>query len=107
MSRAVVGFVAPLADGLRPLVLDEATGGPRPGRFFMAVEGEATAPLRLGAGDVLVVDTAVVPQPGALVVADVDGMLVLVPWDSERPVAVFGVVTHALVEALRRRRIEQ
>lgn len=108
MTRAVVGFVTPVADPSagRALVLDDALGPPSPARFFMAVAGEATAPVRLGAGDVLVVDCAAVPRSGQTVVVEADGEFVLATWapapadDTSAP-RLFGVVTHVLA-TLRR-----
>lgn len=104
MTRAVVGFVTPVADPSagRALVLDDALGPPSPSRFFMAVAGEATAPVRLGAGDVLVVDCAAVPRAGQTVVVEADGAFALTTWtpgaDAPR---LFGVVTHVLATVRR------
>ena len=104
MNRAVVGFVTPVADPSRgrALVLDDALGAPSPSRFFMAVEGEATAPVRLGPGDLVVVDCAAVPRSGQTVVVEADEGFALTTWtpprgsdDTSAP-RLFGVVTHVL-----------
>ncbi|MEM1055474.1 MAG: hypothetical protein AAGI52_08095 [Bacteroidota bacterium] len=98
----VVGFVAPVVEESAGAGLDlnEAAGLTdfgRFGRYVLSVEGFVPGALSLGAGDLIVVDRNRQPCRGDLVVAERDGVLVMVSADEAED--AFGVVTHVLVSA--------
>lgn len=103
MRPTVVGFVAPVVaeSADTSLDLNEAAGltdlGRRFGRYVLSVDGFVPAALDLRSGDLVVVDRNRPPRTGDLVVVERDGILA-VATDVDKE-AVFGVVTHFLVEA--------
>ena len=105
MSRSrstVVGFVAPVVaeSAEHRLDLNEAVGlteaGRLAGRYLLAIDGLVPGALSLRTGDLAVVDRTRQPVAGDWVVVERDGVLAVAPAEDE---AVFGVVTHFLVEA--------
>ena len=68
------GFPSPASDYVeRPLDLNEHLGTGRPSTFFVRAEGRSEMGAGVWSGDLLVVDLALTPVPGDLVVAFVSG----------------------------------
>ena len=70
------GFPSPADDYVEArLDLHELTGAASPSCYFLRVAGESMVGAGIHHGDILVVDRAVVPTSGCVVVASVDGEL--------------------------------
>uniref|UniRef100_A0A7C4AH42 Translesion error-prone DNA polymerase V autoproteolytic subunit n=1 Tax=Fundidesulfovibrio putealis TaxID=270496 RepID=A0A7C4AH42_9BACT len=117
-AQAASGFPSPALDhaerGLdlhRHLVRNPAS------TYFLRVRGDGMAGAGIAGGDLLVVDRAAAPRPGSVVVAALDGELVVrrllrrgralflvqdppagapVPLDAEREADVWGVAVHVI-----------
>ena len=112
------GFPSPADDYVEErLDLHELTGAGSPSSYFLRVAGESMVGAGIHHGDILVVDRAVVPTNGCVVVASVDGELtvkrfairdrrtMLLAANPEYPaielregqeLEIWGVVTHSL-----------
>ncbi|QFU01007.1 LexA repressor [Halomonas sp. THAF5a] len=79
LTRAgLSGFPSPAQDYEgRTLDLNERLVKRPASTFFMTVTGDSMEALGIGAGDLLVVDSAIDPRPGHILVASVEGELVV------------------------------
>ncbi|WP_163560945.1 translesion error-prone DNA polymerase V autoproteolytic subunit [Halomonas sp. NO4] len=79
LTRAgLSGFPSPAQDYEgRTLDLNERLVKRPASTFFMAVTGDSMEALCIHAGDLLVVDSAIEPRPGHILVASVEGELVV------------------------------
>ncbi|MEO0559748.1 MAG: translesion error-prone DNA polymerase V autoproteolytic subunit [Bacteroidota bacterium] len=76
LSHVPAGFPSPADDYVEDhLDLMELVGATNPSCFFMRCAGESMTGDGIFHGDILVVDRAVIPVHGAIVVASVDGEL--------------------------------
>ena len=76
LSRVSAGFPSPADDYVEGhLDLHELTGALSPSCYWMRAEGESMVGAGILSGDLLLVDRAVEPQNGDVVVAAVDGEL--------------------------------
>ena len=76
LSRVSAGFPSPADDYVEGhLDLHELTGALAPSCYWMRAEGESMVGAGILSGDLLLVDRAVDPQSGDVVVAAVDGEL--------------------------------
>lgn len=118
LETVPAGFPSPADDYVEDrLDLHELTGAGSPSCYFLRVAGESMTGAGIHHGDILVVDRAVVPTTGAVVVAAVDGELtvkryavragraVLLAANPDYPaielrdgqeLVIWGVVTHSL-----------
>ncbi|PAU89622.1 hypothetical protein CK507_01740 [Pseudomonas sp. WN033] len=117
-SRVAAGFPSP-ADEYREasLSLDELAGIHAPHTFLLRVQGDSMIEAGIYENDILVVDRAVQPLPGDVVIACISGEFTvkLLTWEAGLPVLmpanasyrpirlkstdeleVWGVVTHSL-----------
>ena len=124
LSRVSAGFPSPADDYVEGhLDLHELTGALLPSCYWMRAEGESMVGAGILSGDLLLVDRALEPQNGDVVVAAVDGELTvkrflrrgrrtaLLAANPEYPsielcegqeLTVWGVVTFVLHDARRR-----
>lgn len=117
LERVACGFPSPAQDYVEArLDLNKLTIKHPSATYFVKVSGESMIGAGIGDGDLLVVDRALTPVHGDIVVAAVDGeftvkelqihpQLRLLPhnpdyrpitFDSEEELQIFGVVTHSL-----------
>lgn len=112
------GFPSPAEDYIdQRLDLNEHLVRNPPSTYFIRVQGDSMRGAGIASGDLLVVDRAVEPRPGHVVVAAVDGELTVkrlkrlgaglalapenpdyapVPLDGERGVEIWGVALHVI-----------
>jgi DNA polymerase V len=65
--------------------------------FFFRVSGKEVTKERICAGDILIVDRSLAPSKGKMVVATIEGELVVKRIDREASdFQIFGVVTHVI-----------
>jgi DNA polymerase V len=77
-SRPAAGFPAPGDDQVeQPLDLNDLLIEHKEATFFVRVEGDSMEGVGIFSGDVLVVDRAITPQSGDIVVAAVYGEMVV------------------------------
>jgi DNA polymerase V len=75
-GRVPAGFPSPADDYVEErLDLHELTGAGSPSSYFLRVAGESMTGAGIHHGDVLVVDRALAPTSGSVVVASIDGEL--------------------------------
>jgi SOS-response transcriptional repressor LexA len=99
------GFPSPAEhEQATPLSLDRYLIDHPLATFFVRVAGEALRPRAILDGDILVVDRAVVPQVGDLVVAVRDGALTVEALQPGVAVEVWGVVVGVVRKARRKGR---
>ena len=118
LSLVPAGFPSPADDYVEGrLDLHELTGAGSPSCYFLRVSGESMVGAGIHDGDILVVDRAVEPVNGAVVVASVDGELTVkrfmrrgrrtallaanptypaIELTEGQELLVWGVVTHSL-----------
>ena len=78
LDRVPAGFPSPADDYLEGrLDLHDLVGAASPSCFFLRVEGESMVGAGIEGGDVVVVDRALDPRSGDVVVASIDGELTL------------------------------
>lgn len=94
LTRAgLSGFSSPAQDYEgRTLDLNERLVKRPASTFFMTVTGDSMEAFGIHAGDLLVVDSAIVPRPGHILVASVEGELVVKCYEllSDRPYLASG-----------------
>lgn len=115
---ASAGFPSPAEDYLDArLDLNQHLVRSPASTYFVRVQGDSMRGAGISTGDLLVVDRAVDPRPGHVVVAAVDGGLTVkrltrqgralalmaenpdyppIPLDGERAVEIWGVATHVI-----------
>jgi DNA polymerase V len=118
LARTPAGFASPADDFVdRALDLNELCIRHPAATFFVRVEGDSMEGAGIREGDVLVVDRAVEPADGRVVVAALDGALLVkrlrvqggalflasendlypdVPVGEEGELVIWGVVTHVI-----------
>lgn len=64
--------------------------------FFMRYQGSDLSELSINKNDVLVIDRSVVPAPGNIVVANLDGEFVIQKFSQQENLDIWGVVCHAV-----------
>lgn len=118
LSTVPAGFPSPADDYVEARMdLHELTGATSPSCYFLRVAGESMVGAGIHDGDLLVVDRALAPASGAVVVASVDGELTVkryvvragravllaanpdyppIELRDEQEMIVWGVVTHSL-----------
>ncbi len=118
LETVPAGFPSPADDYVEDrLDLHELTGAASPSCFFLRVAGESMVGAGIFDGDIVVVDRALTPVTGSVVVASIDGDLTLkrlvarrgrvmllaanpdypaIELSGEQELVVWGVVTHSL-----------
>lgn len=75
---ALAGFPSPATDHVEePLDLNDLMVANPPATFFVRAQGDSMTDARIFDGDILVVDRSIEPLPGRIVVAAVDGELLV------------------------------
>lgn len=117
-STVTAGFPSPADDYLeKRLSLDELLVGNRPATFFMRVSGEAMSGAGIISGDIVIVDRALEPKDGRIVVVVLNGEFVVrrlrmksgvirldaenpeiesIEWNNDCDLEIWGVVTYAI-----------
>ncbi|MDZ7852286.1 MAG: translesion error-prone DNA polymerase V autoproteolytic subunit [Halomonas sp.] len=103
LTRAgLSGFPSPAQDYEgRTLDLNERLVKRPASTFLMTVTGDSMEALGIGAGDLLVVDSAIEPRPGHILVASVEGELVVKRYEllGNRPYLTSGNPTYPPIPA--------
>lgn len=81
-NTATTGFSSPADDYvMQPLSLDDLVGVGRPSIFFFRADTDDLVGHGIEKGDVLVVDRALTPAKGSLVIARIDAELLIFSYD--------------------------